>query len=43
LPAASCGSTDWRAVPFQSPWTSAYSKKSPARIIALNSSAVMKW
>ena len=43
LPAASCGSTDCRAVPFQSPCTRAYSKKSPASTIASNSSALTKW
>ncbi len=42
-PAASCGSTDCRAVPFQSPCTSAYSKKSPASIMPWNSSAETKW
>ena len=36
-PAASCGSTDCRAVPFQSPCTSACSKKSPAAIMRSNS------
>ena len=42
-PAISCGSTDCRAVPFQSPCTRACSKKSPVATIASNSSALMKW
>src|SRR5690606_32603644 len=42
-PAASCGSTDWRAVPFQSPCTRAYSKKSPASIMRRNSASSTQW